>query len=159
LSRQRLPGNLAVNFRFDPQGSLVRVVDPKGREFDQVFQPASGQLRANSRLTEFDEFQGNQLVTDTLFRYDPEGNLTSIQYPDGPPPESNPGAGGTLRGARNRRDQLIRYTYDARGLVTRRTHADGSHEDYTYDDRGNLLTATDENGTTTYEYDAGDRLV
>jgi YD repeat-containing protein len=58
----------------------------------------------------------------------------------------------------NRRGQAIRYTYDSRGLVTRREHADGAHEDFTYDARGNLLTATDSQGTTTWEHDPADRL-
>lgn len=56
------------------------------------------------------------------------------------------------------RGQAIQYTHNARGQLTRKSHADGSHEDYTYDNRGNLLTASDEHGTTTFQYDAGDRL-
>ena len=42
--------------------------------------------------------------------------------------------------------------------MTQETFADGSQTDFTYDARGNMLTATDASGTITMQYDSADDL-
>src|SRR5207237_10493924 len=56
----------------------------------------------------------------------------------------------TSTGERN--GQAISYTHDAGGNVTKETFADGSHYDFTYDAIGELFTAADSTGTTTFTY-------
>ena len=46
-----------------------------------------------------------------------------------------------------------RYAYNSAGQLTSATFSDGSQYTYTYDGHGNLLTATDATGTTTFTYD------
>jgi RHS repeat-associated protein len=50
------------------------------------------------------------------------------------------------------------YEYDTLDRVTKITHQDNSAIIYTYDANGNVLTMTDNTGTTSYQYDALNRL-
>ena len=52
-----------------------------------------------------------------------------------------------------RNGQAIAYSYNSLGEVTREDFGNGVHTDFTYDARGNLLTAADASGTTTFAYD------
>ena len=51
-----------------------------------------------------------------------------------------------------RNGQAIAYSYNSLGEVTREDFGNGVHTDFTYDARGNLLTAADASGTTTFGY-------
>ncbi len=161
LDRERLPGNLTVDFDIDQQGFLKRRFDPSGHVVVFNFGPTSvfhipgfETIRQNFRLRQIT----NELGIRTDFQYDGAGNLRSIQYPEGPSPQFSYDAVGNLSDSHNRRGQIITYTHDARGQLTRKSHANGTHEDYSYDNRGNLLTASDVHGTTAFQYDTGDRL-
>src|SRR5581483_3316191 len=82
------------------------------------------------------------------------------------PPFSKPLPAGTPaptapRYGQKRRDSraLERpHPYNTNGQVTRETFPDGTSYTYTYDAHGNLLTATDPTGTTTFTYNAADEL-
>src|SRR5262249_28054571 len=94
----------------------------------------------------------------TLFGYDDRGNLIQTSYPDASVERIVPDAVGDPAGFTSRDGAVISYTRNAAGQVLSRTFADGTHQDYAYDARGNLRTATDATSTTTFDYDAGDRL-
>jgi RHS repeat-associated protein len=51
------------------------------------------------------------------------------------------------------------YTYDELDRLTGVTHADGTQVDYVYDRDGNLVSQTDEQGTTSMVYDARNQLI
>ena len=53
---------------------------------------------------------------------------------------------------------MVSIQWDSDGNLTRKSYADGTHVDYTYDTRGNLTSATDSTGTTTFTYYANDYL-
>jgi RHS repeat-associated protein len=54
---------------------------------------------------------------------------------------------------------LITYTYDPLNRLTAADYSDGTYYHYTYDAVGNRLSETTQDGTTTYVYDAANRLV
>ena len=51
------------------------------------------------------------------------------------------------------RGQVIDYTYNSMGQITRETFADGTQLLYSYDADGNLTSASDGTSTTTLQYD------
>src|SRR5262249_16131749 len=55
----------------------------------------------------------------------------------------------------NARGHATNHKYNTAGQVIEADFADGTRETYTYDSRGNLLTATNTNGTITYKYQNG----
>jgi len=91
----------------------------------------------------------NALLQRVLTR-DPAGVSTQTQWAQ---------CGAIRRlvdGALNRTE----WTHDVEGRATRKTYADGSHEDYGYDFSGRLLTETDPmSRTKTHQYGVDDRLL
>ena len=66
---------------------------------------------------------------------------------------------GNLLSKTDRMNQIIKFSHDFRGLQTAKLFPDGTSDIFTYDDVGNLLDATDENGTIGFIYDDLDRLI
>jgi YD repeat-containing protein len=151
LVQTTAPGNIVSTYRYDSQGNLLSQVDPLGHEIAMTYEPTFNQL------TSLTDARGNT----TRYDYDVQGNLRSITYPNNSVERFDFDPLGNLTDSVNRRGHAINYTYDdqGRGLVKRKDYADGTHVDFTYDDRGNLRTATDASGTTTLDWDpVADRL-
>jgi YD repeat-containing protein len=91
------------------------------------------------------------------YNYDANGNPTSTVHADGSAERFSFDAVGNIARSVNRRGQAIIYTNDARpvGPQGSRRRLD---RDLHLHDRGNLLTATDQGGTTAFAYDGADRL-
>jgi RHS repeat-associated protein len=115
------------------------------------------------RLTSFVDANGNV----TQYSYDADGNLLATTYANGSSESyGNYTGAGLPQSYTNRRGQVTAYEYFASGQIKKKIYADGSYDNFTYDARGNLLTATETSAanvseTTTYEYDYatdGDRL-
>ena len=80
----------------------------------------------------------------------PLGNVTTL----GRDNNENVTSAKDTEGADANPNYSTGYTYNARNLLTRITDAESGQVNYGYDDNGNLLTATDNNGkTTTYSDD------
>ena len=148
LDRVSLPLDTVSLFDFDDNGNLIFAVKPDGHSLSFTYDTTF-----NLPTTIRDERN-----VPLRYTYDSQGNPTSISHADGTIEKFTPDADGNITRSINRRSQAIDYTYDDRGLVLRKDHADGTFEAFTYDDRGNRLTAKDESGTTTFDYDAADRL-
>ncbi len=136
------------SFQYDSKGNLLTSVDQLGHQTNFTY-------GANSRLTSFIDANGNK----TAYNYDTHGNLLSTNYADNSQertttfdPQGNP------LSFVNRNGQPINLTWNTSGQVTREDFPGGSHYDYTYDAHGNLWTATDSGGTTTFTYNAADQL-
>jgi RHS repeat-associated protein len=94
------------------------------------------------------------------FSYDASGNLTGVVDP------TRAATGfayepmlNELTSLTDARGNGIDYAYDAKGNLTRITYEDGTHEDFTYDSVGNVLSWTNRRGqTVTYAYDASGQL-
>ena len=100
------------------------------------------------------------LVRTTTYTFDNSRNVTSVTRPGG---EVETVAYGDPYGVPTSvtdfNAKTTTYTLDAHGDVTRVTYPDSTHEDFTYNSAGRVLTDTDPDGnTTTYTYDADGRL-
>ena len=141
--------NTTSTFQYDGRGNAIEVVNPMGQEQRFDYEPTF------NNLVEFRD----ALNHETRFTYDPLGNPLSTKYPDGTTEEFGQDGQGNLTRSLNRRGQLVRYTYDTRGLLTRKT-CQMARVSITHMTRsGNLLSATGPTGATVMEYDATDRMV
>jgi RHS repeat-associated protein len=137
---------------FDRLGRIQTQTDEAGNvtttAYDLFNQPLNVTLPdhtvANPRIQTFTYNAYGQPLTQSgagdyplTHTYDLAGNLVTLvtQY----------GAGNT--------NQTTTWTYDSRNRVNRKTYADNTSYDYTYDENGNLKTRTDaKNQITSYSY-------
>jgi RHS repeat-associated protein len=143
---------LRRTMRYDTQGNLLSHANAAGERVELAYDPALNQPTA------FRSPRG--AVTE--FGYDSQANLNQITYP-GTPKETYAFAGqAILTQSVNGRGQAIKYTSNAKGLVTRKEFADGSFITYQYDSHRNATNVTQTLGgqarTTVLTYDAADRL-
>jgi len=153
LTRVTDAAGLSTAFAYDDRGNLIRVTDELGR----ATQFAYGRFVTNvqtDRLTAVTDANGNT----TRYNYDTRGNPSSTTYPNNSIERVVNDALGNVQVFINRRGRAIAFTRNAAGQVTRKTYADGSTVNATYDAHGNLATLTDADGTIRFDYDAGDRL-
>ncbi len=113
-----------------PDGSTRAVIDPDGNETDYV-------LDGDGRVTETITPTGTTTTT-----YNAAGRMTSTTDAD---------------------DRVIQYSYDADDRQTGEVWKSSAGvtvniQTFTYDNDGNLLTASDNSGTVTYTYDSQDRV-
>lgn len=119
---------------FDAVGNLTRVTDPNTVAANGTAATVN-QYDALSRLFKtVDLLNGN-----TLYGYDVNDRLQSVQAPNG---------------------ATTAYEYDDLGNLLRETSPDRGLTSYTHDSAGNVRTVTDARGiTATYSYDALNRVV
>ena len=136
-----------VSYQYDALGRLESITD----HTSETYTFAYDDLDRRAKLT-----RPSGVTTD--YAYDEAGRLVSVQHsrPDGRlvvTPSGVPEQG--LKPSR--RTQVIgkaEYTYDTRGRRTSMTNSAGTHS-YTYDDTGQLLTATHpDQPDEAFEYDA-----
>jgi len=159
----------AVLLNFDDNGDLTDVTDSTGRTATFEYDRRSNLIRSTdpvgnltrftytsklNRLAWLKDANGNQ----TKYTYDDRGNLLSITYPDSSVESWAFDSVGNPETWTNRRNTPSGYACDVDGKLTRKDYADGSHVDYTYDARGNLIQNVDAHGTTVYSYDSNDYL-
>ena len=148
LVRQTDATGQSVSFSYDRLGNVIKTTDQAGNSTSFAYGGAFNQL------TSFTDARGNT----TRYGYDAQGNLLSTTYPNNTTEYQAFDPLGNPTSFVNRRGQSIGYTYNTAGQVTRQSFDDGTHIDFTYDDHGNLLTATDAQGVTSFEYDTADRM-
>ncbi|MEZ6132743.1 MAG: CARDB domain-containing protein [Planctomycetaceae bacterium] len=142
------PGNFVTNYEYDDRGNLIRQIDPIGNTVVQTYDSVLDRLLTVTSAS-----------GDTIrYEYDARGNTTAIFYPDGTSENAVFDGQGNLVSQTNRRNQTINFEYDSDGNLTRRVYPDSTEATFTYDSHGNRLTATDDLGTTTFAYDAADRV-
>ncbi|MFO0805474.1 MAG: RHS repeat-associated core domain-containing protein [Gemmataceae bacterium] len=147
LLKQFGPDGSVTTYRYDASGRLTGVTDSNGRDYGLASDAAG-------RFTGYTDARGSVL----RYRYDDSGNATAIRYPNGGTERFEYDPLGNPIVAFNRRNQATLRTFDADGRIIRAEYADLPATDFTYDTRGNLLTATDSRGTITLAYDAANRL-
>ena len=116
----------AVSYAYDADGRRVAMTDGTGTT--SYAYNSLGELVS----------QTNGAGQAVGYGYDPAGNVTSLDYPNG---------------------KSATRTYDAAGRLTSVTDWLGNTTSFAYDADGNLVTTTYPNGTTaTSTYDAADRM-
>ena len=139
-----IDGVMDNSFEYDPAAGITRMTDALGSIREYAYNDWSQVVRTTDPLggvrhTEWDEYNRRVAVTDELghttrYAYDALGNTVGVVLPD-----------GTFAVADF--DPIVSRPTLVTGL-------DGGLRRYTYDERGNLLTATDELGAvTTYTHD------
>jgi RHS repeat-associated protein len=176
LSSVTLPGGRVVRYEYDPAGHRSRLVYPDGKAVGYAYDDAG-------RLSGVTDWLGQA----TAYAHDAAGRLTATTYPTGVvETRAYTGAdqllslsaaktGTTLTSFAYTLDDAGHraavqtpagpeaYAYDALYRLTGVAYADGTTQAYTYDAVGNRLTeaqggATTSYATTSYAYDAADRL-
>ena len=116
---------------YDDNGNLRTVQDPRGQTTSYSYD------ELNRPLTRVD---ANGQTWKTV--YDANGNIVAQSVPGNTPAEF----------------KVTNFTYDQLNRLTNVTYPDNSVVSYTYDPNGNRKTMTDSSGTTSYSYDALNRL-
>jgi RHS repeat-associated protein len=150
LTQLTAPDNTISRFTYDDRGNLLTQVDPLGYTVKFAYEPTFNQLTSVRD-------QKNNL---TAYSYDGQGNLTGITYTDGSNELFSYDTKGNVTEWVNRRGDSLTYTYDDRNQLLTYSYVDTPQVDFTYDYDaiGNLISATDDTGTITLDYDDVDRL-
>lgn len=147
------PDNGVTTYTYDAADRLISLINPSLEE--TTFAYDNGDLLtqktlANGTYATYSYDAANQLLllshhnsADAVlmsfaYTYDDVGNRLTMT-------EAN--------------DDRTSYNYDALYQLTHVTYPNSNSTSYAYDPVGNRLTHTDANGTTTYSYDASNRLL
>jgi len=144
----------AVTQTIDPQGNILTYTYDNAGNLDITSQ--SGVTLAdrdynpnNGTISKITDGNGNA----TLFGYDPNGNLTSV---DNPAPLGDltltPDSLSRLHTLVDGKNQTTTYTYDPLDRPDVTTYQDASTVDNNYDPDGNLVQVTDATGITVFDY-------
>lgn len=155
-----------VSYEYNPDGSLKRETSYNGAYTEYEYK--HGLLKSIKNYN-----SDETLLSFFEYSYDEFGNMISVNENEGTW-SYRYDKGGQLTHVISPNNETTVYTYDLSGNRTSVVTKDGvvnynSNElnQYTsygsatrkYDENGNLISQTDEDGTTTYEYDYMDRLV
>lgn len=137
-----------TRMEYNPLGRLTAVIGPDGttqRYIHDLRGNVLSEQDGNGNITRYQYDPLNQLVrkVDPLghawtYEYDPCGNQTDIYTPEG---------------------HHIHKEYDAPGRLVAKWHDGELVATYAYSPNGNRVEMTDATGTTTYAYDALNRLI
>jgi YD repeat-containing protein len=170
------PDGSASFIDYDGQGHPSAVRDQLGSQFSLAYSPAGAMQSHTDRL-------GNV----TTFTLDVNQKRTAITYADGSSEQVTRDAQGRLISYTNRRGHQTAMSYDGKGQLTNKVYADGTQINFAYDSHRNLVSTTVNgsaatlarrgrtlvrmlsrplanastavpNGTTSYTYDAADRV-
>ncbi|MGW0575453.1 LamG-like jellyroll fold domain-containing protein [Streptomyces sp. NPDC002920] len=182
--------SITTSFGYDAAGNRTRFTDGRGNSWRYGYTPWGQQ----EKITEPTTAQYSSAAdSTTTFAYDADGQLTSATLPGGTTTsmtydnvgqlKSMSGTGADAATAKrsfsyDADGRVLSADTDEAGIAGADDHQDATHDAFTYDDRGDLLTAsgsagassfaynddssvtsrTDAAGTTTYGYDTAGRL-
>ncbi|MEW2134469.1 LamG-like jellyroll fold domain-containing protein, partial [Streptomyces sp. NPDC005435] len=182
--------SITTTFGYDAAGNRTRFTDGRGNSWRYTYTPWGQQEKVIEPTT---AQYSSAADTTTTFAYDADGQATNVTLPGGVTTAMTYDADGQLKSmsgagadaATARRS----FTYDSVGRVLSADtdeagiagavdHQDATHDEFTYDDRSDVLTTSgssgvssfaynddgamtsrkDAAGTTTYGYDTAGRL-
>ena len=163
-------------YTYDDANNLLSVTDRLGNGTTYEYDAIGRRIRetdANNDITTYTYTYVTEGYQTTLT--DAEGNTTTWTYDDAGravEEENELGdscyyvydEGGHLVETTDRNEQVVEYTYDFLGNCTSEIWKDASDNTihtftYTYNNLGQLLTASDANASYEYDYDAAGRLL
>nr|WP_245339154.1 RHS repeat-associated core domain-containing protein [Paenibacillus shirakamiensis] len=132
-----------VRHEFDDQNKLKNVSDP----FDFFTQYGYDKTRISKVQTNGASTASSADTANAFYQYEPDGKVSSITYP-------KLGDGSILKTSKS---------YDGIGRQIKVSNTKGStvlsDYQYGYDANGNIISITDNAGTTNYQYDKLNRLI
>jgi RHS repeat-associated protein len=144
-------GHAAFSY-FDPDGRVTQTVDAANHATRQAYD-------ADGHRTSLTDADSNL----TTFAYDPAGRRTATTDPLGHTSTSAYDPVGRLTSTTDRLGRTRSFAYDGDGHLRTETWYDASGHvsdtlGYSYDADGNQLTASNNNGSYTFTYDAASRM-
>jgi RHS repeat-associated protein len=145
------PVTFTTSYSYDNENHLLSTTDPLGHQTLNTYYPG-GKLHTTT------DPAGNT----TSYAYDGDEELHTVTRPDSTVLTTNYDANGNVSSEVNGLGNQVAYTYDNFDHVATKTFTDGTGNrvtTFTDDPLGHPLTAVDPgNRTTTYNYDAAERL-
>ncbi len=129
LQSSTLSGSIKAEALYDALGRITQTSDPKGATNAYAYDSMGNLVK-----------ETNPLGKETIYNYDILGRVTSSVTANG---------------------ITSTFTYDDLDRVVKISQVKGTQESntsYTYDEVGNLLTVTDEQGTISYTYNINDQV-
>ena len=162
----------STHYAYDSNGNLITVTDPLNHTTTRSYDALNRLIRMtdpnNGRTRyQYDPLDQLSRVTDPLdnstdYAVDGLGNVKVTDSPDAGMMTRTYDAAGNVLTETDARDKTTRFEYDALNLLTRIVYDDGTKETRTYDPGTNslgLLTSiTDPYGSTSWTYDAHERI-
>jgi len=134
LSHITDPLGRQTKFGYDLQGRRTVTLDPLGNTTEWTYDLAGNKLTEKRPDNGITQFVYNEMDQPTNIT-DRAGHVTQMTY-----------LNGNLTGLTDARGNTYSFIYDNLNRRTRMTYPDGSHEDYAYDNAGNLATYTNRAG-------------
>lgn len=143
-----------TSLEHNSEGVLTSRTDPNGQKsgLSSSYSYGSSELlqsttdtRGKTTSYSYDSARNPVKITDPL------GNETEFSYQ-----RNNP---ELISGIRYENGSTEEFSYDGAGRLTESVAKDGTKIQYSYDSMDNPLTVTTSHGTTSYEYDANQRLI
>jgi RHS repeat-associated protein len=164
-----------VAYAYASDGTLATATDPAGAV--TRYQVSSGAAGQPGQVTQITDPDGNALVTcaydastrrvssqtfptggGARFSYGASGATTVTTSPSGAVMTYEADSSGRLVKLTDPAGNVATFGYDASGYLSNATSPGGTQLAQSHDARGNLLTTTFGGATTTYVYDAQDRV-
>jgi RHS repeat-associated protein len=173
------PTGGATSYGYDANLDRTAVTDPRRATTSMVYDPAGNVTSETSPLGgtqswTYDALNDVTSHTDadantTTYSYDAKGNLLKTTLPDGSAiTETHDPSTGAVTSQTNQHRSTTSYGYDGQGNLTSVTSPLGEETTYSYDaagrrtsmvsPRGNASGGNPARYTTSYAYDANDRL-
>jgi YD repeat-containing protein len=169
LAKVENPQGSTVRLAYDGQFNLTRIADPAGRTHQYAYDTGGNLLDSTDPLGNHTRFayagpfrRLSQLMDAknniTRYSHDTQGNLTAITYANNTVERWAYDPAGNPITWTNRRSNPIQYQFNPSGQLSNKLYPDGSRATYEYDNRGNLVAASNYTGRITLDYYPDDRL-
>ncbi|GKQ33691.1 LamG-like jellyroll fold domain-containing protein [Streptomyces sp. A012304] len=157
--------SITTSFGYDAAGNRTRFTDGRGNSWRYAYTPWGQQEKIIEPTT---DQHTSAADSTTTFSYDADGQMTTATLPGGVTTTMTYDALGRLTSMSGTGAEAATarrgFTYDADGRVLSADtdeagvtgavdHQDATHDAFTYDDRGDLLTTSGSAGTSSFAYD------
>ncbi|MEX0321331.1 MAG: right-handed parallel beta-helix repeat-containing protein [Puniceicoccaceae bacterium] len=168
ISKVTGPDNQVTSLTYDDNLNVRSIRSPDGTSFSYESDRNGALKQATNQQGQTTTYQANSFgkitkrSTPALIRtdmdYDNEGNLTQLTQADGQVESFEYDSSGQQIKRVPPSGLIENTTYNNAGKPTAKDYSDGSSRDFVYDSRDRLVSATNENGTTSFEYNSMDQV-